>query len=116
MDKEKVLSFAEFVEAEEKAEEVVAVKLKTGTVYIGSITAEAFVEWQEQRAEGAEGRKKASALMIVRSLTDEKGTRIGDESQLSRLQKMSLHSSETLLKAIFKLNNINQPEATAKNG
>ncbi len=80
---------------------------------IGSLTAEDFVAWTELRDSGEKGKKDASALLITRSLVDEKGKRIGDETRLSQAKKMKLKTSETFLRKIFKLNGINQPDEKA---
>lgn len=84
---------------------------------IGSLAAEDFVAWTELRDSGApDAKKNSSALLISRSLVDADGKRIGDEARVAQLKKIRLNVSETFLAAIFKLNNINQPEVPLKNG
>ena len=112
----KILSFDEFLTANE-AVEYATVSVGGGNVRIGSITGDEFVEWTEMRESGAPGAKKnASSLLIVKSLVDETGARIGDPAKVDRLRKTNLKATETILKAIFKLNGINQrDEVVAKN-
>lgn len=112
----KVLSFSEFLATD--GIDYVEVPIRGGdSVRLGSITAEDFAAWTELRESGPEGRKTSGALLICRSLVDENGVRVGNEAQLAQVQKMNLKTTETLLKAIFKLNGINQQdEAAAKKG
>ncbi len=92
---------------------------KGGVMYIGSLSADDFIEWSEARESGeAEAKKNASALLIVRSLV--KGatdpTRIGTPDMVVKLRKAKVSKTERLLKAILKLNYINQrDEGVAKN-
>jgi hypothetical protein len=92
---------------------------KGGVMYIGSLSADDFVEWQETKDGGnQEAKKNASAQLMMRSLV--KGptdpTRIGTPSHVVAFRKAKVSRTERLLKAILKLNYINQKdEADAKN-
>lgn len=86
------------------------------TWHIGSLTAEDFIVWNEMRESGSEGKKNAGALIILRSLVNKQGDRIGDDSKLPQARKMKLKLSETLLKHIFKLNGVStRAEDAVKN-
>lgn len=109
-----ITSFEEFLAAD--SVEFMDVELRPGKIVrIGSITAEDWVAWTELREGGSDGKKASGALLIRKSIViDDKGTRIGvNDTQAVGLQHMTLKTSELLLKAIFKLNGINQPEVTA---
>jgi hypothetical protein len=95
------------------------------TIRIASITAEDWVEWTTLRDSGPDGKKKAGALLISKSVVNDEGDRFlaatGDEvlsaATVTRIQKLGLPTNEKLLKAIFKLNGItSNNEAVVKNG
>ena len=112
---EKIASFDDLLASTEV--EYANVTVDGKTYRIGSITGEEFVAWQEMRDSGLpDAKKNASAVLISRSLVDAEGKRIGDETKAGQIKKLKLKTSEALLKAIFRLNDINQPaEARAKN-
>ena len=111
MADKKILSFDEFLAAD--GVDYVDVLVRGGVVRLGSITGEDFVAWTEMRESSAEAKKDASALLISRSMVDGAGKRIGDDGKVAQIKKMNLKTTETLLKAIFKLNGINQPDEIA---
>lgn len=113
----------------------VSMDAKGGVMYIGSLSAEEFTEWQESRdSKDPSIKRMAMALLMMRSLV--KGPdkcadgselnaaqlktaseRIGTEAHVTAFRKAKVASTERLLKAILKLNNINQAdEVIAKNG
>lgn len=113
-DKE-ILSFAAFLGADGVDYETVEVR--GGTVRVGSLSAEEFTKWTIYRDVVLDGKDlpRAQAMLICESLVDDKGKRIGDQSQLEALMKMNMRSTERLLKAIFRLNGVGaQAEAEAK--
>lgn len=109
---DKVLSFSEFVEGD--GVDYVEVAVRGGRMRLGSITAEDYIGWLEYRNApvGSVERKGATAWIIIKSLVDAEGKRIGDLSEIPRIQKMNIKYTEALLKAIFKLNGINQKDDT----
>lgn len=115
MSDRKILSFDEFIQPD--ATEYDLVQLPAGDFRIGSITAEDWVQWTEMRA-AADGRKTSAAWLIARSMVDGDGNRIGNVARCGEIVKKNLKTSELILKAVFKLNGINQPkeEVAAKNG
>lgn len=90
-----------------------------GVLYIGSLSADDFVEWTELRdSKDKDAKKNAAAQLIAQSLVKGKDdpTRIGTPDMVAKFRKMKVAHSERLLKAIFKLNGINQPaEVAVKN-
>ena len=108
---EKFASFDDLLSSTDVEYATVAIDGKT--YRIGSITGEDFLAWSELRDSGPEAKKNASAVLISRSLVDADGKRIGDESKIDRVKKLKLKVSEMLLKAIFKLNSINQSAESA---
>jgi hypothetical protein len=102
-----------------------------GVMFIGSITGADFAEWTDARDAGdAEAKKTAAAKLIVRSLVQgpEKPTdpeklkawdrgaaerRIGTDAMVPLFVRARMGRTERLIKAIFKLNYINQREETA---
>jgi hypothetical protein len=112
----------------------VPVDTKGSVMYIGSLSADDFVEWQEAKdVSDLEAKKSAGAQLMMRSLVkgpdkNPDGTdltpeqhkaasvRIGTPANVAAFRKMKVASSERLLKAILKLNYINQKdEVAAKN-
>jgi len=94
---------------------------KGGVLYIGSISADDLIEWTAERdTSDAEGKKSASARLIMRSLVkgEKDATRIGTPDMVPQIRKMKSANSERLLRAIFKLNVIGdlRAENAAKNG
>lgn len=96
--------------------EIVKVVLddKGACMFVGSLTADDFVEWTEAReAGGPESKKNAAALLIVRSLVkgEKDATRIGTDAMIPKFRATKVAKTEKLLKAIFALNGINQKNA-----
>ena len=93
--------------------EYATISIDKKTYRIGSITGEEFTEWEEQKAVSPEAKKVANFILISRSLVDESGKRIGDETKIAQLRKVKLKVSEAFLRAILKLNGVNQPAEVA---
>jgi hypothetical protein len=89
---------------------------KTTRVRIGSVSALEWVEWKDAQTD-PESRRLSSFTLIARSLVNEKGDRIGTVEQARKLMEVNMRVSETLLKAIMKLNGVSQSKAVeeAKN-
>lgn len=110
--------------------EIVKVVLddKGSIMYIGSLSADDFVEWTEAKESGEpEARKNASARLMMLSLvkgpdksidgkelTPDQRTaasiRIGTPAHTVAFRKAKVSRTEKLLKAILKLNYINQKD------
>ena len=92
---------------------------KGGVLFIGSLSADDFVEWTSMRDFASpEGKRNSGATLIVRSLVrgEKDATRVGTDDMIAKFRKVKVSKSERLLKAIFKLNGINQKdEVVAKN-
>src|SRR5258708_3105302 len=95
--------------------EIVRVKVddKGGVMFIGSLTADEYTEWGDARnSSDPEARKTAAAGLIIKSLV--KGindpTRIGTMDMVPLFRKARIARTERLLKAVLKLNGINQPD------
>ena len=89
---------------------------KGGVMYIGSLSADDFIEWQETKDSGdQEAKKNGSALLMMKSLvkgpTD--ATRIGTPAHVAAFRKAKVSRTERLLRAILKLNYINQRDEVA---
>lgn len=109
---EKVVSVDDLV-----AEPIDIVKVlldeRGSVLFIGSLSADDFVEWNETKEVGdPEAKRNAAALLITRSLVKsmDDPTRIGTPDMVAKFRKIKVAKSERLLKAIFKLNNINQKD------
>lgn len=97
----------------------VSVDAKGGVMFIGSLTAEEFSDWNDAKSGGnLEAKKNASAKLIVQSLVagPKDPTRIGTQDMVPLFRKSRVARTEKLLQAILKLNGINQPtEESVKN-
>jgi hypothetical protein len=74
-----------------------------GKVRIVSLTAEDLVEWTEAN-EDKQKKRVAGCRLIIKSLVDAKGNRIGDERQIPQLMKKSVKQTEAVIEQILKLN------------
>jgi hypothetical protein len=109
----------------------VSMDAKGGVMFIGSLSAEEFTEWQSTRdSKDPEAKKNASAILMARSLVkgpdkNPDGTplsgdalkaasqRTGTDAHVALFRKAKVAHTERLLKAILKLNYINQEEEVA---
>ncbi len=105
---------------------------KGSVMFIGSLSADEYVEWAEAKSsDDPDVKRNAAALLMMRSLvkgpvpgddaTPEQrkaaAVRTGTDAHVKAFRKAKVSRTERLLKAILKLNYINQrDEATAKNG
>lgn len=104
-----------------EAVEIAKVKVddKGGVMFIGSLSAEEFAEWNDAKNAGdAETKRNAAAVLIMKSLvkSETDATRIGTNSMVPLFRKARIARTERLLKAVLKLNGIQQKdEAEVKN-
>lgn len=71
-------------------------------IRIGSLTAGDMIEWSE--ANEGEAKRTAGLRLIVKSLVDSQGKRIGNDKHISLLRAKSHKVTEGIVKAILKLN------------
>lgn len=74
------------------------------TIRIGSVTADAWIEWVESNEGPA--KKTAGLRLISRSLVNDKGERIGSDKDLGKLKLVRHSVTERILREIIKLNGI----------
>lgn len=74
----------------------------SGKVRIGSLTAGDMIEWTE--ANEGEAKRTAGLRLIVKSLVNSKGERIGKDNHIPLLRTKSHKVTEDIVKAILKLN------------
>lgn len=112
----RVLSMEEFLDYRNTAIEYATIPgLQEGTVIrIGSVDAGDVIDWQE--ANEGEAKKTAGLRLIIKSLVDEKGERIGKPGHLELLRKIPVKQTERVVKAIVTLNGMDVKETDkAKN-
>ncbi len=110
----KVLSVDEMLAAEDV--KYAEIEAWGGLVRIGSLTAEEMIEFVESN-ENAEAKRLAGLRMIVRSLVDPQGARIGTEAHVKAFAKKDAGETSKLVTEILKLNGLDKKAATeAKNG
>jgi hypothetical protein len=83
-----------------------------GLIRIGSLTAGDMIEWTE--ANEGEAKRTAGLRLIVKSLVNSKGERIGRDKHIPMLRAKSHKVTESIVKAILKLNGFNVKEPESK--
>lgn len=73
-----------------------------GTIRVGSLTAGDMIQWSESN-EG-EAKREAGLRLIVKSLVNSRGQRIGNEKHIPLFRAKSHKVTESIVKAILKLN------------
>jgi hypothetical protein len=102
MSEEKVLSMEEFL-SEPDVEYATIPGLKPGTVLrIGSLSAGDLIEWSE--ANEGDAKRTAGLRLIVKSMVDKDGVRIGTDKHIVALRNKSHKLTERLVKEILSLN------------
>jgi hypothetical protein len=85
-----------------------------GYVRIASLNAEDLIEWRE--ANEGPAKRTMGIRLLVSSLVDEQGNRIGSAKHYEQFKKKSNAVMEKILAEIIKLNGMTQKaETTAKN-
>jgi len=100
MSERKVLSVEEMLSPSDV--EYVEIEAWGGIVRIGSLTAEDLIEWTE--ANEGPAKKTAAIRLIVRSLVDEQGNRIGTDKHIEAFKKRSHATMERIAEQVLKLN------------
>lgn len=120
---QKILSVDEMLAAEDveyanvpswKVKDPKTGELIQGYVRIASLNAEDLIEWRE--ANEGPAKRTMGIRLLVASLVDEKGVRIGNAKHFEAFKKKSNAVMEKILAEIIKLNGMTQKaETTAKN-
>jgi hypothetical protein len=112
----KITNFQEFLETD--GVDFLDIPVRGGKIVtIGSLTGVEWAQWTEMR-EDPQRRKLSGAFLVAKSLVDDKGNRIGDDSDasLQRLVHRNVKDTEAILRGVFKLNGIGpSAEIAAKN-
>ena len=83
-----------------------------GLIRIGSLTAGDMIEWSE--ANEGEAKRTAGLRLIVKSLVNSEGKRIGTDKHIPLLRAKSHKVTESVVKAILKLNGFVVKDETTK--
>jgi len=83
-------------------------------IRIGSVNAGDMIEWSE--ANEGEAKRTAGLRLVLKSLVDKTGKRIGVPTDLPKLRTMRHNITERIVKEILKLNgmNVKQDDAAKK--
>jgi len=76
-----------------------------GMIRIGSLTAGDMIEWSE--ANEGEAKRTAGLRLIVKSIVNSQGQRIGQDKHIAMLRTKSHKVTEKIVKEILKLNGMN---------
>jgi hypothetical protein len=107
------LSLGAMLDAEDTTYSVVNMPEWGGKVRLGSLTAADMMEWLEAN----ESAKKTAGLrLIVKSLVDKDGKRVGNDEAIHKFAKKNTKAIDRLIKEILKLNGLDtKTQADAKN-
>jgi hypothetical protein len=115
---ERFLSLDEILAKSDTQYEVLDVPQWGGKIRIGSLPGDEFVEWTE--ANEGEAKKTAGARIILKSLVDANGTRIGDLKKLEQMKKRDTSVINYVVQKILLLNGVHPSQQKAlletKNG
>ena len=81
-----------------------------GTIRVGSLTAGDMIEWSE--ANEGEAKRTAGLRLIVKSLVNSEGKRIGTDKHIPLFRAKSHKVTERIVKEILKLNGFQVAEGT----
>lgn len=76
-----------------------------GSIRIGSLTAGDMIEWSE--ANEGEAKRTAGLRLIVKSIVNSQGQRIGQDKHIGVLRTKSHKVTERIVREILKLNGMN---------
>ncbi|MFI5223668.1 MAG: hypothetical protein ACHQX3_05380 [Nitrospirales bacterium] len=103
---DKLLSMEEIGNATDVEFQVIQMPEWGGAVRIGSITAEDIVEWNESNSDPA-AKRLAGIRLVVQSMVDKDGKRIGTPKAVDVLKKRSAASINKLVEKVLVLNKLN---------
>jgi hypothetical protein len=84
-----------------------------GNIRIGSLTAGDMIEWSE--ANEGEAKRTAGLRLIVKSIVNSQGHRIGTDKHIPLLRQKSHKVTEKIVREILKLNGMNTKADAPKN-
>lgn len=105
-EKKKFLSLQQIKESKDEKFAEIDVPEWGGTIRIGSITAGEMIDFAESNDGPA--KKTAGLRLIVKSLVDEDGNRIGDDALLQDLKKKDSAVCSRITDAILELNGLGE--------
>jgi hypothetical protein len=76
-----------------------------GSIRIGSLSAGDMIEWSE--ANEGEAKRTAGLRLIVKSIVNSKGERIGNDKHIPMLRAKSHKVTEKIVREILRLNGMN---------
>jgi hypothetical protein len=110
---DKILSLTDILNADD-VEYATVPGFKPGEAFrIQSLTAGDMIEWSEANA--GDAKRTAGLRLIIKSLVDDKGAPILDDTHIATLRNKSHKVTERVVKEILKLNGMNVKEDAAKN-
>jgi hypothetical protein len=77
----------------------------SGAIRIGSLTAGDMIEWSE--ANEGEAKRTAGLRLIVKSIVNSQGQRIGNDKHIPMLRAKSHKVTEKVVREILRLNGMN---------
>lgn len=80
-----------------------------GTVRLGTLTAEEMIEFVEANADDKQ-RRVAGIRMIVRSLVNAEGERIGNDAHVPSFLKKDAATTNRLVEAVMEMNGMKEPK------
>jgi len=117
MDTKKILSIDEMFAVDDTQFEVIDIPEWRGAIRIGSLRAGQMLEWVE--ANSGEAKKNAGLRLIVDSLVDDAGVRIGKKEHIQKFKDRDHAVVTRIVERILDLNKMNvvkKQQADAKNG
>lgn len=111
-DKDRILTVEEMLAADDV--EYKEIDGWGGKIRIGSLSAEDLMDWSE--ANEGEAKKTAGVRLVIRSLVDKDGKRIGRDKDIAAFKKKSQSVLERIVKEVLKLNGLEaKAQEKAKN-
>jgi hypothetical protein len=107
-----LLSFDEIEKVEDTSYKVIDVPEWKGSIRIGSLNAEDMIDWVE--ANEGPAKRTAGVRLIVKSLVDKDGKRIGTDQRIQAMKKKDARVLNRLVAEILELNGLNDKKATAE--
>ena len=105
----KVLSLDEMLEKSDVQFDEIYVPEWDGKVRIGTLTAGDMIDWVESNEGPA--RRTAGLRLLIKSLVDPDGNRIGNDRHLELFKKKSAFTVNKLVNAVLELNGLKKSQA-----
>jgi hypothetical protein len=81
-----------------------------GVVRLGSLTAEQMIQFVEQNVD-EKARRIAGIRMVVQSLVNDDGERIGTDAHIPQFLKKDAATTNRLVETVMELNGLTKPKA-----